>query len=393
MLARVDAILACGSWMLPRLIQLLEDRPIPDPEMLWAAIFVLGCLHGDDTRDQIVRLVDMSPLDDEELFEAIADVLSVVPHRGVEGVMRRWLEDGDPLRVALGVHVLGRRRATMVDTLLPLLAHDHPRVLEETARALEQVPGDLREPDLRDVLRHDDPAVFAAAAECAVVRGFRGGVVEAEYRLQRPNPVEHAAILVALTSDEAALELIFSVAAVKPSRVIYEALGWLGSLTIVPFLLGRLRDGDVSAVVALQRLTGASLTDEDPIRLFEEKDRPFVRDHFLPPPHELLLSEDADVWAQFWEEHKADAKEKRRYRFGHEWSSRDNLYELADMPGTARNRRFAYLELCARCGGSLPFDPKAFVVAQRAQVLRWAEYLGEHHARAPRGLWTSRLTS
>ena len=35
LLARVDAILACGPWVLPRLVQLLEDRPIPDPELLW----------------------------------------------------------------------------------------------------------------------------------------------------------------------------------------------------------------------------------------------------------------------------------------------------------------------------------------------------------------------
>lgn len=393
MLARVDAILACGVWILPRLIQLLEDRPVPDPEMLWAALFMLGCIEGDDTRDQMVRLIRITPLDDDELFDAVADVLSVVPHRGIEGVLRGWLVSDDPYSTALAAHVLGRRRATMVQTLLPLLGHAHPRVLEETARALETVPGELHETDLRDVIRHADPRVFAAGAECAVVRGFRSGVTEAEYRLRRGDKLPRAALLVALTSDEEALDLVFSLAATAPSHEVFEALGWLGATSIVPFLLGRLGDGEVSAVTALQRLTGASLTEEDPYRHFAEEARPFSRAHFVAPPFEPFLSEDAAVWGAFWEEHGPNAVEHTRYRFGHAWTTEDNLYEMVEMPASTRCRRLAYLELCARAGGGFPFDPNAFVPHQWTAIRRWQEYLGESHSRAPRGAWASRLTA
>ncbi|MBX3276028.1 MAG: hypothetical protein KF729_37600 [Sandaracinaceae bacterium] len=390
--ARVDSILAHGVELIPRLIQLLEDRPVPDPELLWAAVFLLGCIDGDDTRDQILRLVQIAPLDDEEHFEPLADVLTLVPHWGVERFARQWLGSPDPHRVALGLRVLGMRRATVVETALPFLSHDHPRVVEEAARALERVSGELREDDLRIALRHDDPVIFAAALETAIVRGFRGAVLEAEYRLKRGANLPHAALMLALTSDEKELDLVFALAATDPSPMVFETLGWLGQTSIVPFLLGRLRDGDVAAVRALQRLTGASLTKDITVRLYPAEDRPFQRDHFVEPPHELVLSDDADVWEAHWERWGAPAREDRRYRFGHEWTTRDDYWEMAEGYAADRERRLAYLELCARSGGSLPFDPHAWVAWQRPQLEAWRDYLGPHHARAPRGLWTSRLT-
>ncbi|MEZ4338244.1 MAG: hypothetical protein R3B82_16610 [Sandaracinaceae bacterium] len=391
LMARVDSILSFGVELIPRLIQLLEDRPVPDPELLWASVFLLGCIRGDDTRDQILRLVRLAPLDEDEYFEAVADVLDLVPHRGVEGIARRWLEAANPHRVALALRVLGFRRATTVETVLPFLGHDHPRVVEEAARALERASGLVREEDLRPALRHEDPMVFAAAVETAIVRGFRGAVIEAEYRLQRGANLPHAALMLALTSNDLALDLIFNLAATHPSPLVLETLGWLGKATIVPFLLGRLEAGEVAAVKPLQRLTGASLTKEIPIRLYAEEDVPFLRERFLPPPHEPLLVEDPAVWAAHWQRYGDAAREDRRYRFGHEWTTRDNYWEMAEGYAARRERRLAYLELCARAGGNLPFDPHTWVVRQRPQLQAWKDYLGPAHTRATRGLWTSRL--
>lgn len=391
LLARVDAILALGVDLVPRLVQLLEDRPIPDAELLWASIFLLGCIRGDDTRDQIVRLVRLAPLDDEEYFEPIAEALALVPHRGVEGVARKWLESPEPQRVALAARVLGWRRATTVESILPLLGHDEPRVIEEAARALERVPGELREDDLRIALRHESPAVFAAAVETAIVRGFPGAVSECEFRLQRQQDLPHAALMLALTSNREALDLCFGLAATHPSAEVLETLGWLGQTSIVPFLLGRLRAGEVAAVRPLQRLTGASLTDEMPARAYAEEDLPFARSHFLAPPHELVLTEDPDAWEAHWRQYGEPAREDRRYRFGHPWSTRDDQWEMAEAYAANRERRLAYLELCGRTGGSIGFDQYTWTARQRPQLEAWSAYLGPAHGRVPSGTWPSRL--
>lgn len=391
MLARVDSILSFGTDVVPRLIQLLDDRPLPDPDLLWAAIFLLGCIHGDDTRDQIVRLVAIAALQEPDQFEAVADALSHAPHTGITSEALGWLESSDPHRVALAAAVLGRKRATTVERLLPLLRHDHSRVLEETVRALERVTGELREDDIREALRHGDPAVFRAAVETSIVRGFRGAVIEAEYRLRKVADFPFAALAVAIASDDKALEMLFSAAASSPSPMVYEALGWLGQTSIVPFLIGRLRDGETAAVPPLQRLLGATLTEEHTYRTYEPERRPFVRETFLAPPFELVLSEDPDLWEHHWQTYGAEARDDRRYRFGHEWSTRDNYWELAEAYAAGRDRRLAYLELCARCGMRLGLDVDGWVSTQRPQIDAIRAFLGPEHSRAPRGLWTSRL--
>lgn len=392
LLARVDALLACGPWIFPRLVQLLEERPVPDPELSWASLFVLGCVQGDDTRDQIERLLRTIDLDDPELFEAAADALAFAPHRGVEGIARRWLEAERPARVRLAVRVLGRRRATTVDTLRPLLRSPDPATLREVVAALELVPGELDPSELRAALAHGDVGLFRAAAECATARGLGAGVHEARSRLGEQRVSGAAALLAAIGSDERSLDLLLGAAATEPSADIYAALGWYGSIEAMPFLLGRLRDGDEAAVLGLQRLTGASLSDEDPeLPEYAEDELPFARAKFVPPRFVAPLSTDAERWTAWWDRYGRKADARVRYRWGHRWSTRDDYHELAEAIAAPEDRRLAWLELCARTGGTLPFDAREFVSRQRAQVLAWRGHLGESHERVARGTWPVRF--
>jgi hypothetical protein len=393
MLARVDALLACGTWIFPRLVQLLEDRPVPDPELTWAALFVLGSIDGDDSRDQIARLVHVTDLEDEALFEALADALSFAPHRGIETLLQRFFQGSDKSLVRLSIRVLSRRRALPTDALRPLLRLDDPIILREVLEALERAPGELDTSELTHLLMHPDEAVFRAAAECATARGLGAGIREAKARLASGRPCDRAALLTAVGADEHALEHVLGAAASSsPSRAIHEALGWYGSIEAVPFLLGRLRDGDEAAVLGLQRITGASLSDEDrELPTYAEDELPFVRTKFVAPRFVVPLSLDADRWAAWWERYGRAAEPRVRYRWGHRWSTRDDLYELRDAVASPDERRLAYLELCARTGGTLPFDAREFVVRQRAQVDAWAQYLGPTHERARPGTWPVRF--
>lgn len=393
LLARIDAILACGTWVVPRLVQLLEDRPIPDPEMLWASIFVLGCVHGDDTRDQIERQLRLVPPGDEVMLDAAADALRHAPHRGIEPLVRRWLESPLQHRLRTAIRVLGHRRATMVETLRPYLRHADPLVVAETLAALERVPGDLEPRELDAGLVAGSERLFRTAAETATARGFEIGVSEAVARLRRGNFSGSAAMVVAVAGDENALDLLLEAAATNPTPEVYSALGWYGSVAAVPFLLGRLEAGETAAVLALQRLTGASLTEDDPsVPEYAREELPFLRLRWVAPTAEGPLCPDLGPWAEWWMRYghgKADPHV--RYRWGHRWSTRDNLYELERGVSSPADRRTAWLELCARTGGTLPFEHDAFVVRQRAQIASWAEYLGREHARARAGHWPRRF--
>src|SRR5690606_3902896 len=90
MLARVDAIVACGVEVFPELVRMLDDRPIPDPELTFAAVFFFGCLAGDDAFDQALRLVEVSDLSEPEMLEMVADALVFAPHPRIDQYLPRW---------------------------------------------------------------------------------------------------------------------------------------------------------------------------------------------------------------------------------------------------------------------------------------------------------------
>lgn len=366
----------------------LSFRPSIDPN-----VYADLSLVGDDSRDQIARLVHVTDLEDEALFEALADALSFAPHRGIETLLQRFFQGSDKSLARLSIRVLGRRRALPTDALRPLLRLDDPIILREVLEALERAPGELDTSELTHLLMHPDEAVFRAAAECATARGLGAGIREAKARLASGRPCDRAALLTAVGADEHALEHVLGAAASSsPSRAIHEALGWYGSIEAVPFLLGRLRDGDEAAVLGLQRITGASLSDEDrELPTYAEDELPFVRTKFVAPRFVVPLSLDADRWAAWWERYGRAAEPRVRYRWGHRWSTRDDLYELRDAVASPDERRLAYLELCVRTGGTLPFDAREFVVRQRAQVDAWAQYLGPTHERARPGTWPVRF--
>lgn len=390
MLARVDGILACGLWVLPELVKLLDERPLPDPEMSWGVVFLHGCLSGEDALHQVERLLRTVGLEVPEVFDATADALAFVPHPGLEGLLRRWWkEEGVPRRLA--ARVLGRRGLLEGHEALALAWSDSPEWVEEGARALPRVRGEL---DLREtsrLLRHTSEEVVAAAIEALLLRRSAAGLQHAHALLaEGRGDFAGAALWTAVGGGTEALkdfEAALARERVPPSVV--EALGWYGSPRFMDFLLARLRAGHVDAVGALQRLTGASLTDDVPDPGYEKGGEPFRRD-FEPPPLELELSVDPEVWAAWWAKHKARASGSKRYRWGHVWSTEDNLWELEHAPASMRERRLAWHELVARTGATHPFDPQDFVARQQAAINRWRE--APEVRRAAAGAWPLSLT-
>lgn len=388
LLARVDGILACGEWVVPELVKLLDDRPVPDPELTWAALFVPGCLAGDDALHQVVRVLRTAGLQELEVFDAACDALTFVPHPGLEPLLREWLVSEELLHRVMAVRVLGRRGLLRGEEALAFAREGELRLALEGARALPWVQGEL---DLRETARllwHKHEEIVACAIEALWVRRSPAGFEHARALVvEGKEDFAEAALWLAIGGG-ATVRADFEAATARgaASPTLLEALGWYGDLRFVDFLLEQLQAGQVAAVGALQRLTGASLTDDEPDPEYSKGEEPFTPGFELPLD-ELELTADPEVWAEWWKKHQGRATLTKRYRWGHLWSTQDNLWELEEAPASPRERRRAFHELVVRTGVIHPFDPRDFVARQEAAIARWRE--APELRRAASGTWSS----
>jgi uncharacterized protein (TIGR02270 family) len=391
--ARIDAIVACGPWVFPRLVKMLEELPVPDPDMTWATVMLFGSLVGDDSLDQALRVAKASELEVPDMVARIADAFAVAPHPGIEAAMRPWLRDEEPGRRAVAVAVLGRRGVLVADDAVMATTDPDARVVLAGAEALATAIGDVPAAAIEPLLRHDEPTVVRAAIASATARRTRQGVARAtELTGAARGDFADAAVFTAIGGDVDVRGALNEDQAASGSDVLIEALGWFGDLGFVDYLLGRMSTGEpttkVACVAALQMLTGASLTKAHPKPDYPDDALPFTVEGVMPEDVGPLLV-DEKPWAEWWEKHRRNARAKTRYRFGHPWSPRDNLWQMESPSSGTRTRTFAHLELVARMSATLPFDVRDFVVRQRRTLESWRELVEGYHGRAPAGSWNT----
>jgi hypothetical protein len=257
---------------------------------------------------------------------------------------------------------------------------------------LEDAVGELHPDSLHECLQAEDVDVREGAVWCAMARRFPIAHSTALHEVQlRTSAASVLALPLALCGSARDAERMFEVAAENPEPRVYEALGWMGDIRIVPFLLGRLAHGDAAAIIALQRLTGASILGTD-LPTYDKGALPFSPGAAYPEPF-LLLSDDAEMWRAWWERYGHAAAAGTRYRFGRPWSADVNLWEMELAHVGPRTRRLAFLELVARFGVIPPFDPTDLVSRQRKQLAQCREFLQLNRSSSLQGQWPSRLAS
>ena len=389
LLARVDAIAACGERVLPRLIELLEERPVPDAHLTWALLFLLGSLAGDDAADEAMRLARAAALDAEGMAEALADALALAPHPALSVRIAPWLSAPEPERRLVAVASLSRRGGLGTPEAAAAAGDPDARVAAAGAAALATSAGPVDGTLLLDLARNADEAVARAALESALVRRSEVALRRAR-ELAAEGRADFAGAALVLGVAGTAEDLpVLRAACAAGSALAMEALGWLGHADAVDELLGQLGGACAPAALeALQRITGATLTEADPAPEYEPGKGPFTQNHG-PVPLPVPLCPDPEAWLAWWREHGKAARRTTRWRFGHPWSPEDDLGEIELAPSTRGPRRLAFLELCARTGATAPFDLEAFVARQRRELAAWSELA--RGARVSPGTWPVKL--
>jgi hypothetical protein len=389
LLARVDAIAACGDPVLPRLVGLLEERPVPDAHLTWALLFLLGSLTGDDAADEAMRLAHAAALDGQGMVEALADALALAPHPALSARIGPWLSAPEPERRRVAVTALSRRGALGTPQAAAAATDPDTGVAAAGATALATSTGPVDGALLLRLVRNTDEAVARAALESALVRRSEAALRRARELVAEQRADFAGAALVLGVAGTAEDLPALRAACSAGSALSIEALGWLGHADAVDDLLEQLGGAAVPAALeALQRITGATLTEADPAPEYQQGMGPFTQAQG-PVPLPVPLSPDPEAWGAWWRQHGKAARRAVRWRFGHPWSPSDDVGEIELAVSTRGPRRLAFLELCARTGATAPLDLDAFVARQRRELVGWAELAAR--ARGSAGAWPVKL--
>ena len=381
LLSRVDAVAACGVDGFNELVRLLDDRPIPDPEMTYANLFFHLCVSGDDTFDQAWRLLELAELEDQEMRAMCIDAFVFGPHPRTDAPARFWLKDPRPERRHFAMEVLRRRRKLRRQDL-DLVAHDpHIPVLESLARSLPTVLDGPPPGALGWLVGHEDERVVRAALESALrLREPMGYSRALDLVAEGRGSWADAIVIVAIAGDESSRAPIEYELATACTPAALRAAGWFGEPSLVPFLLGRLEHGEPpeqgAALTALERITGASIIDASIVPEYAPRDMPFERERrtYKDPG---LLDGTPEAWRAWWEAWGGGAKPGTRYRWGHRYTIEDTLDELVGDNHRYAARHDAAMELGVRGGHVVGLDRDDFVFQQHRELVQAAERIGD----------------
>ncbi len=405
----LDAVAALGPVALAHLESIAMDAPSVDPMRVFAMAMVGGSFEGRDVLGCAERVLHRFGAADPLIFEPFAAALKLSANAFVPSAMATLFHSGVTGRRAIAIDVLAHRGGLDERQLAELCESTDPRELALGLRAL----GVARHRDLSRVveraLAHQDREVVAAALD-ALILASRPEAASAARAAASGVLGDEALIRLAMiaTFDDARWLLDRMRAA--PSAASIEAVGRAGLVAAVAPLIGLLGDDEeiaLAAGAALERLLGANLVDTieidpealemvpvidpdpdaapAPAPLAETVGDPRDRPPAGSKERLEVPSKDPEKWRAYWAEHGRRLDPKLRTRRGKPYSALALFEELDRAPLGPDDRRRVHLELVARAGRHLPFDPCDFVVTQEAHLKAW-ETLAKQGSDAP-GSW------
>lgn len=394
MVRAIDGIAAFGPAALSYLPVLAMDFPIPDPARIFALTMALGCAAGRDAL-AIAEFVLLSCEPGDEAIGAFGNAMKLVPHQNVLESLRSFLSESGPSIRAMAVDALGFRGLLSPEDLSRAMDDADECVRAQAILHAAPLKDAALPSRLLSLSRAESAPCRNAAKRALVQRGDLNITVVLEEALSREPPEELDAILFALAADEPAARRFVDMCRKRPSAAGATALGWLGACNSIELLISFLESEDealrLASAWALERITGAGLWEGMPapeaeIDVQEPQDPelnepppPLARmvsdPHDRPPEPSAEMVEQPSLnpmrWKAYWMEMGADYEYSGRYRMGRRYSPSVVLAELDTARRTMSERRLLQIELAARTGGWVRFDPHDWVAAQEESLRAW----------------------
>ncbi len=411
MLAAIDVIAAIGAPALEHVPRLVAEAPVKDPSLAFASAMVLGCFAGRDALAAAEHALLRSDRD-RAFIDELGAALKLVPHELLPLALRGLLREPEPLVRAMAIDVLAYRGLATEDELVAAASDEAAPV---AARALHHLAcgSSQRLPELiQRAVAAEDPALREAAWTAMALSDHPHASIALRDALEGTEGGDAAALLLAITGDEADARHLVARAFEAPRRGLIAAVGWTGAASAVPLLIDLLeRDGDkavkLTAAYALERITGAEMWEEVAVE-DEEIAVADPPDPDVGEPRELKLAQlvsdprdlpaapapelveqptvDAARWRAFWMERCQGWDLGARYRRGRPYTPEVVLDELDAGRVTPAERRHLQRELIVRTGHFVRFDPHDFVVVQEEAIAAWRPIAAR--ASGTPGRWT-----
>lgn len=359
LLAQVNAIIALGPAALEQVLELSIDPELPDPNRVFAGLFVIGCVEGDAWLEQAADVFFTAVRRTPAEAAAAVEAFGLAPNPHLHGLLLPFLGDQTPRLRAAATGVLGYR-------------------------------GVLPEEDWHNALQDEDPAVIAAGL-MAPLRGYDRGLCE---RTLQPlfarldsEPLMRAALRagVSLGLDAAhacALQIVQSDNPLWADAA--NSLAMFGYLSDVQYVRGLLEDGEhlPDGIRAAASFGGLELVP-DLLELLHRPDLPGASAALgaralaivtgLAPFAEV---QDGPQALALWSRCQDRFHGGVRYRHGRPMTLDALLHALLTGPGQRGIRQNLYLEMLAATESRVPpFSPFDFVSVQGESLRRIEAWL------------------
>ncbi|HJZ84563.1 MAG TPA: hypothetical protein VKN99_05295 [Polyangia bacterium] len=343
---RVDAVAWLGDDVVARLAEALEG--VDGAPAGFAAALPLCAISGVDAVDAVFRALEALP---EAAHPGVLEALRLSPHPEVSARLVGLLRVEAPGSVRAGAVTIAAERGLLQEhAVTALLADPDPAVVAAAATAALRTGKRHLVPKLEELSQwaQMEPAASALLTAAAVLGGARARERMRRRVADEPEPPVRLVEVLAACGDERDVAALAQVARAggEAAPVAIRTLGWLGASAALEMLILLVRDPELGehALPALERLTGSP----DPAR--------------------------------------AQVASGRRYR-GAPWTTAVPLAVLADPGASAPDRDLAFLDLVARTGLHVPFDPSWPIERQRGAISGWRSELEPRLKRFATGGW------
>jgi uncharacterized protein (TIGR02270 family) len=366
------------------------------------AVYAAVCVFCRTGRRDLLGVV-LKNLDAEKApsAEALSDAMKDEMPAEWGDALVPALAQGYAKLIPMLAHYWGYRRLAAARALDRLIGGLSAKDLAEGIWALGRTGADFASVRLADYVRHEDATVRTNAVMALLRRADDSVIAVCRDRALRGD--EQMCLPLAVSggrSDAAALEK--SGVAQTPEGLL--ALGMLGDLGSVRFLIDRLTDERLgaAAATALQLITGANLREEvfvpeavEEGELFEDE-RQVFRKTGEGPKHPdgrafgtnvKRTSREPDDWRDWLEEHKGNFDAKQRYRLGRPFSLSTLVDTLVSPSFGPQVRSMAYEELVIRYGIDVRFETEMRVKEQKKQINAIARQCRSSEASFHPGEW------